>query len=488
MDPDLYTSIVNQFKALLTDRNKIIDEYFFSNNTNITFIDVKHQCQDIFTIHVCNFDKVDILTNNLRWSKYKTSILNAYHYHCLKDTTGGSLQVSSLQVSSDLIDTVHNIKEKYGLDEDTLLALERNIVGFATPHTSKYSRPIKLGVSGGNGLDHSRNSSCCSAGTLACLVENNAKQYILSNSHVLVNHEPNIQNNSNSTMVGDKVTQPGSLDYGCDSSLVESNTVATLTAWTALFNGTTASVDIAIAEVVNGQVDPTGEIVGVGRIREVNANSAPLPMLNTVVQKSGRTTGHTYNTVTTINARINVGYSSCNGSNFIVTYNNCFIINSPNNSFGGAGDSGSLICDYDTYAGFIPTPVGQLFAGNSTIIVGQPIRSVLSTIDGLLGTPIGTTKTVSSSDTSNPVDPIITCQTQSTNTVMNFAISVMDANNSFIDSFPYMAACGVSQMDGKYCIVIMTHKDDYLSMNIPDKLDSVDLRIINIGEPIMAMI
>lgn len=487
MEPVLYTTVVNQFKDLLTGRNKVIDEYFFSDNTNLNFIDVKYLCQDMFSIYVCNFDPSDISTNNLRWKKYKTSLLNAAHYYCLRQTTANGLAFSNIKENSSLIATIQHMKEQYGLDEDTLLALEKNIVGFATPHASNYSRPIKLGVSGGNGSDHSRDSSCCSAGTLACLVENSGKQYILSNSHVFVNHEPTIQNNSQSTKVGDKVTQPGPLDYGCNSSLLGSNIVGTLTSWTSLYNGASPPVDIAIAEVVSGQVDSTGELLGIGHIKEVNSNTAASPVLNSIVQKSGRTTGHTHNRVTTTNARINVGYSSCNGPSFTITYNNCFIINSPNNSFGGPGDSGSLICDFDTSAGFVPTPVGQLFAGNTSIIVGQPIKNVLSTIDDLLGTPVGTTKTVTSSDTNTSVDPTTTCQTQSA-AAENRVVSTIAANNSFIDTIPCVAVCGVSELNGECCIVIMTYNDDYLNMDIPDKLDGVALQIIDLGEPIVAMI
>ena len=50
-------------------------------------------------------------------------------------------------------------------------------------HQDRQSRPIELGVSGGNVNDRSR-FFCCS-GTLGALVTKNNNLYILSNNHVL---------------------------------------------------------------------------------------------------------------------------------------------------------------------------------------------------------------------------------------------------------------------------------------------------------------
>ena len=89
--------------------------------------------------------------------------------------------------------------------------------------------------------------------------------------------------------------------------------------------------------------------------------------VNQDVQKYGRTTSLTLGTVADINAIVDVGYD--NGTARFVDQ---IIITGSTGAFSGSGDSGSLIV---TQVG--NNPVALLFAGNSTITVGNPIDLVL---------------------------------------------------------------------------------------------------------------
>src|SRR6478672_6866140 len=114
-------------------------------------------------------------------------------------------------------------------------------------HKGRQSRPIQLGVSGGNSQDLA-NGFCCS-GTLGALVTDGQKQYILSNTHVFAGDVTPGGNNRISS-VGDDVDQSGLIDAGCQ--YIANDIVADVTDWAPFgeFN-----VDAAIAEVRAGQVN-----------------------------------------------------------------------------------------------------------------------------------------------------------------------------------------------------------------------------------------
>lgn len=94
----------------------------------------------------------------------------------------------------------------------------------------------------------------------------------------------------------------------------------------------------------------------------------PTPGLQ--VQKSGRTTGRTTGTIQTVNVTVSVGYGACGTAKFVGQF---FV--TPG-SFSAAGDSGSLILTNNT----AKRPVGLLFAGSSTITVGNRIADVLGAL------------------------------------------------------------------------------------------------------------
>ncbi len=223
-------------------------------------------------------------------------------------------------------------------------------------------RNLHFGVSGGNVKDSSRRF-CCS-GTLGALVQAGGTQYILSNNHVL--------GLSGSAAVGDDVSQPGLIDNNCAVSTV----VADFTVAPAL----NSNVDCAIAQLRPGQMDGTGFIEDIGTISSV----VRTPTVGLSVTKSGRTTGNTTGTISSINTTVSVRYSKSCGSNNgpTFTFTNQVVINS--STFSAGGDSGSLIVSNNS----CHQPVALLFAGSSTSTIGNPISLVLTRLSTALGSTV----------------------------------------------------------------------------------------------------
>ena len=193
--------------------------------------------------------------------------------------------------------------------------------GLADGGPNHQVRNQHFGVSGGNVNDASARF-CCS-GTLGSLVSDGTTQYILSNNHVLAR--------SDQATPGDDISQPGLIDSNCQISTV----VADFTIASPL--GT--NVDAAIAQLRPGQMDSTGFIEDVG----VPNSAVQAPSVGLSVAKSGRTTGFTTGTISSINTSVNVQYQKgCGqGKKFVVSYTNQVVINS--STFSAGGDSGSLI-------------------------------------------------------------------------------------------------------------------------------------------------
>src|SRR5713226_3719517 len=163
------------------------------------------------------------------------------------------------------------------------------------------SGAIQVGTSGGNANDSSTNTStrtitCCS-GTLGSLVTRGGTQYVLSNTHILAR--------SDTAQIGDPIIQPGLIDTStCTPS--GARTVANLSAFYNLETGAAPKIDAAIAQIVSGNVDTSGNILYLGATAD--ANGVPVPgaphagsgvaaTLAMPVAKSGRSTGLTCSTV-----------------------------------------------------------------------------------------------------------------------------------------------------------------------------------------------
>jgi hypothetical protein len=216
--------------------------------------------------------------------------------------------------------------------------------------TSKH-RPAPGGVSIGH--------KDITAGTLGTLVADfrNGGPLILSNNHVLAN--------SNAAKVGDPIYQPGPIDGGRVT-----DEIAKLERWIPIaFEGGCNPlgpsgpnlVDAAVAKPNNiADVDPS--ILDIGPV-----HGAMAAVLAQSVQKSGRTTGHTYGNIQVLNAVVTVSYGGSGNAVFedqIITSN-----------MSQGGDSGSLLVDAEQRLA-----VGLLFAGSNQVTIHNPIDAVLSSL------------------------------------------------------------------------------------------------------------
>lgn len=228
----------------------------------------------------------------------------------------------------------------------------------------------------GSSIEHviDKARAYCYTGTLGALVENASGTYILSNNHVLAKeNEPDNSLSPN----GRIIIQPGLLDEGpCSLSLGDpDHQVGELVDYVLLKFGKGKNlpentVDAAIAS--NLDMDTSGNIMGIGGLSGHVENA----LVNMPVQKSGRTTGHTFGTIAAIDVTLNVSYDSgtarFTGQTEVV--GTCM-------DFSAGGDSGSLIVtvpdDTSTTSPPLPDAVGLLFAGGGSSTFANPIGDVL---------------------------------------------------------------------------------------------------------------
>ncbi len=240
--------------------------------------------------------------------------------------------------------------------------------GGGVSHTAKQTPPISLGCSGSPALDIA-NGFCC-GGTLGSLVHIGSTQYILSNSHVFAGDVVSGGNGRVST-VGDDVIQPGLIDVNCSASGAQ--VVANVSTLSTTFPpSSTPNVDCSIAQVRSGMVRTDGAILEVGTISATTVAAS----IGQRVKKSGRTTGLTRSSVSTLNVTVNVGYTDeCGGSSYTKTYTGQIFVSNSGSKFLNSGDSGSLMVeDVSTN----PRAVGLLFAGGGGVAVANPINDDLS--------------------------------------------------------------------------------------------------------------
>ncbi len=242
---------------------------------------------------------------------------------------------------------------------------------FPNDNATSEATPVKLGTSGGNTADVG--AKVCCIGTMGSLWSRaDLGQVILSNNHVL--------DRSSLGVPGESITQPG--PSACFPG--QSKPIANLSFGAPLAPaGTTqgrvgaspSNTDSAIAAVVPGAVDPTGTILDLGAAGSTSIAAAQpsatiaTPSLPMSVAKSGRTTGLTCSTVSSIKADIQVDYETSCGSNvtaFTATYRGQVMI--AGGSFSAGGDSGSLVVNSVN-----AQPVALLYGGSPTDTVANPL-------------------------------------------------------------------------------------------------------------------
>ena len=329
------------------------------------------------------------------------------------------------------------------------------------------TRNQHLGVSGGNVND--RTSRFCCSGTLGSLVTDGTTQYILSNNHVL--------GRSNGAVAGEDISQPGMIDANC--------AVTTVVADFTVFSPLGSNVDAAIAQLRPGQMDSTGFIEGIG----VPASAVQAPTVGLAVQKSGRTTGTTSGTISSINTSVSVQYQqNCgSGKKTTVSYTNQVVINS--STFSAGGDSGSLIVSSSG-----KNPVALLYAGSSTSTIGNPAGQVLQRLSSVLGRTLSfvgsgggnSPSTQNGKSAQLGMEPIVRgfggLMPQLPEQAADRASAVLETNRAMLMATPGVIGAGVgsaSDNDLEAAIVIYV---DRTSPNRPvfaPALDGIAVRIVH---------
>ena len=347
------------------------------------------------------------------------------------------------------------------------------------------SGAIELGTSGGNANDSSTNTSthtitCCGA-TLGSLVTRGGVQYILSNTHVLAR--------SDIAQIGDPIIQPGLVDTSTCTPF-GARTVANLSAFYNLETGAAPKIDAAIAQIVPGNVDTSGNILYLGATADTNgvpvpgaphAGSGVAATLAVPVAKSGRSTGLTCSTVLAVAVNVNaVQYQKgCGtGTTFTVNYTNQVDIGG--GGFSAEGDSGSLIVSQGS-----TDPVALLFAGSDTDTVGNPVGTVLNFFasGGNSVTFVGS-GAHAVIGCSLPNRPASASSTQAAATVapeaMQNAAAVRDAHAPELLARPEVQAIGVgaSRDNPREAAILFFVTAGQPRTNIPAQVDGVRTRIM----------
>ncbi len=363
-----------------------------------------------------------------------------------------------------------------------------NTSAFALPvcnQTTTLTRPIPMGVSGGNINARQRVSrtliECC-GGTLGSLVvDKKGVDFILSNNHVL--------GRTNKSGKGDRIVQPGLVDTSCTQ--IPADTVAkSPRRITLLFKkGSVNQVDAAIAKIVSGEVDTDGDILNIGPI---SATTDDAPAFDQAVQKQGRTTCLTTGTVFALDVKMDVLYTKeCNGGKGgVATFvKQILVAADPGTIFVQPGDSGSLVVTKPISG--CPQAVGLLFAGDSggTIALLNPIASVLKHFKvKMVGTCVGPALASASDSTTNPAD----ASSASTNSALSetsapviAASAIKDRHESDLFKIPGVIGTGIGAADqpGKVAIqVYVDHATSQIDSAVPAKLEGIPVKVIETGQ------
>ena len=356
---------------------------------------------------------------------------------------------------------------------------------------SVQTTPIELGTSGGNLNDTSTDKglTVCCGGTLGALITLDNKQYILSTNHTLAR--------SGAANIGDSIVQPSLLDTNCDTA--RATPVATLSQYYSLTNQQLPNIDAAIAQVIAGQVDPSGNILYLGSTTDSNDvpvsgapyNGGVLPPDSTLigegVAKSGRTTGLTCSTVDSVGTAVNVEYvQNCDGTGTPINVQFSGQIDIEGTGFSAQGDSGALVVSQDN-----AIPVGLLFAATDTSSVANPIQSVLNYFQDAQGNAptivggaehqvIGCTLPIAPQSAQS-----VASGAAATNAALASALKTRDAHLSEILSQVGVKAVGVgtSHDNPSEAAIIVFVAKDQPHPNVPQEIDGVRTRIVEVAAP-----
>lgn len=341
--------------------------------------------------------------------------------------------------------------------------------GLADGGANHRVRNQRFGVSGGNVNDSTRRF-CCS-GTLGAMITDGTNQYILSNNHVLAR--------GNQAVAGEDVSQPGLIDSNCNIATVVAD-------FTGAANLGSSNVDAAIAQLRPGQMDSSGFIEDIG----VPSSTIAAPTVGMSVAKSGRTTGFTTGSISSINTSVNVQYTAqCGGGKkFTIGFTGQIVITP--GTFSAGGDSGSLIVTNNSSH----NPVGLLFAGSSSATIANPIGVVLTQLGAAMGRTFsfgagggggGSSSSTTKGNQNEGRRPFIP-GLENTMPILpeqasDRALAVLETHRANIMFTPGVMGTGIGasgRADGEAAIVIYVDKDAPTKPNLPDAFDGIPVRII----------
>jgi hypothetical protein len=319
-------------------------------------------------------------------------------------------------------------------------------------------RNMHFGVSGGNVNDITKRF-CCS-GTLGSLLTDGTSQYVLSNNHILARQDK--------AVAGEDISQPGLVDNNCSTPPI----VADFTAAVPLGN----NVDAAIAQVRAGQMDATGFIEDIGPI----LSNASAPAVGQTVEKSGRTTGFTTGTLTSINTNVSVQYQlRCGqGKKYVVSYTNQVVAQAASGAFSGGGDSGALILAPGGGSFPCHSPVALLFAGNGTQTIGNPISEVLAKLSAVHGSALSFVGAPACSSLAPGVESVAGGPAQND---IEFATMIKDRHAPDLMAQPEIIGVGVGARDGnpqQAAVVVFVDSTRPAHPRLPETLDGVPVKVI----------
>ena len=392
-------------------------------------------------------------------------------------TIAGGVYTAPMKVPSPATVTVIAVAQA-----DTSVTMSAGVLIVASnPNQQAQSIPIELGTSGGNAHDSSTQGNLiyCCGGTLGSLLQRNGTYYILSNNHVLAR--------SDIATVGDAIIQPSLIDANC--STAGTTTVGNLSQFVNL-EATGTNVDAAIAQIVSGTVDTSGNILSLGSTATGGtANPGPphagngiVANVGEAVAKSGRSSALTCSTVDAIEIQASVSYQKgCNtGTTFSVTYTGQISVTG--GTFSAAGDSGSLIVDQNT-----ADPVALLYGGSDTDTVGNPVSDVLNALQdsqGNLPTFVGSSSTHTVIGCTLPASAVKAEQVQGRISVSAAQVAqaqlARDLHAPELLANPYVQAIGVGasiDRPGEADVVLVVNPGQ-IPTPLPDELDGVATRLV----------
>ena len=333
------------------------------------------------------------------------------------------------------------------------------------PQQTALSRPIPLGISGGNInsiLKAKGKATGCFSGTLGSMVQDtDGNEYILSCNHVLADQ--------NQAKPGQLIVQPGLVDIACLTAT--SDAVATFSHTIKLkFGGGKNIVDAAIAAVDSGDVSP--EILNIGEI----AGSPATPTIGMAVQKMGRTTCLSTGVIAALNATVKVNYSETSKPKLATFVNQIVVTGSPlTPTFGAPGDSGSLILSQ----GACPEPVALLFAGSTTVTIANPISDVLSELNISM---VGTCTPAAAPDAVQA--DVLAANVGMSKEVVASAAAVRDRHEAQLMRIPGAVGTGIGAGDepGEAAIEVYLEKlTPKAQVGAPKNVESVPVKLIESG-------